>query len=71
MDFFLKSSIIKGQTFDLPFYCFLDKLQFDKQSTNKPNGLTPPSLLEKRERGEAPIAVYLRNMIYFTLPPHC
>lgn len=42
MDFFLKkSSIIKGQTFGLPFYCFLDKLQFDKQSTNKPNGFTP------------------------------
>lgn len=29
MDFFLKkNSIIKGQTKSLPFYCFLDKLQF-------------------------------------------
>ena len=46
---------LKGQT------KFIDKLQFDKQSTNKPNGLTPPPLLEKRGRGETPIAVYLKN----------
>lgn len=55
MDFFLKkSSIIKGQTFGLPFYCFLDKLQFDKQSTNKPNGFTPSPCPQGEGEGVRP-----------------